>query len=425
MELAAIPLYLLTKPHLDVCTDDEETEQWLALCLLLNLNDELDVNESSADLPRPWWVEGAPQSDRGILLEVRDGSSESGSTDAVDTEFLIYAAVQKSPQLPRYLPSPPASSSPQRAENSDEGCHDGLTKKIRFYAVPLASTSHQLQHMHQRNESAVNDRLHDGEAFFLPQVPSNKAALPGSPPKRRRLLNLFEDATHQRKRLSRRGGEGVSKAMAGLHGPILDLGIRRGDQPDASKPDSQGHLNVLGQSGARGLSRASALSSILDTQPSRPLSRSQGCTDGKRSSLHAAGFPNSLQHSTVLPGERNNFEDQNRSTLIRIIMAGMRMYGLQQRRKSVSAQARSELGTDSPCNDLGNSGGEDEYKMVYHHTLKAAIFTFRSQMDKEIINQEAMGNVVDQLLALFCADQLSNHNTADSFSLGCSMKENS
>jgi hypothetical protein len=103
------------------------------------------------------------------------------------------------------------------------------------------------------------------------------------------------------------------------------------------------------------------------------------------------------------------------------------MYGLQQRRKSVSAsaQARSDLGTDSPCNDLGVSGGGDEYKMVYHHTLKAAIFTFRSQMDKEIINQGTMGDVVDQLLALFCADRLSNHNTVDSFSPGCIMKESS
>ncbi len=425
MELAAIPLYLLTKPHLDVCTDDEEAEQWLALCLLLNLNEELDVNESSAHLPRPWWVGGAPQSDRGILLEVRDGSSESGSTDAVDTEFLIYATVQKSPQLPRYLPSPPASSSPQRADNSDEGNHDGQTKKIRFYAVPLASTFHQLQNFHQKNQSTINDHLHDGEAFFLPQVPSNEAAFPDSPPKRRRLLTLFEDATHQRKRLSRRGGEGVAKAMAVLHGPTLDIGIRRGDQPDASKPDSPGYLNVQGQSGARGTSRATALSSIRDTQPSRPLPRSQECTDGKRSFLHAAGFPNSLKHSNFLQGERNNFEDQNRSTLTRIIMAGMRMYGLQQRRKSVSAQARSELGTDSPCNDLGVPGGGDEYKMVYHHTLKAASFTFRSQMDKEIINQGAMGDVVDQLLALFCADQSSNHNTADSFSPGRNMKESS
>lgn len=413
VELAAIPLYLLVRPHLDIWTHDDETEEWLARCLLPNLNGDLNANESSADLTGPWWFRPAQQSDRGILLEVRNGASDSGNQGGAITEFLIYAAVLKPPEPKSILSTPPASSSPQGVNTSDAGGHEGLVQNIRIRAVPLASTTHQLQHAHQVNQSPANE-LVDGEARFLPTTSSNVTAYPNSPPKRQKLMDLFEDATYQRKRLHRRGGEGVSKAMAGLNGSTRNLEKLQVPEPDGLKSDSQVNSNGRTQPGVRELSRAPSISSIRGVEPSRPPSRPQGFTDGKKPLLHDVENPASLGKSPFLRAETNNIEEQNKSALTRIVMAGMRIYGLQHRRKSVKLQVETELGNDSPFNDLSIPRGEDEYKMVYHQTLKAAMFTFRTRMNQELINQATMGDVVDQFLALFCTDPLAT----DSFNSG-------
>lgn len=417
VELAAIPLYLLMKSHFDVWTDDVEMEQWLGDCLLRNPNNGPNTDESSPEITSPWWSRPSQQSDRGILLEVRNGTSDSRSPGAI-TEFLIYASVSKSTQSPSYLPSPPASSSPPRTSNDEEGSHEGSLQMIRIRAVPLASTTHQLQHVKQINQSSADDRLNDGEPYFLPTISSTSVAPLNSPPKRQRLLNLFEDATYKRKRLSRRGGEGISKAMAGLNSPTLHLEKQRGSEPDESKPNSKLHLNLQRQLGGRGLSRSSSVSSIRDMELARLQSRPQGHVDAKRSSLYGVEGMSLIGKSATLSPETNSFEEQNRSALTRVVMAGMRIYGLQQRRKSIKIQTWSGLEADSPFNDLSVPRGDDEYKMIYHQTLKAATFTFRTQMNKEIINQAAMGDVVDQLLALFCTNPLTVQDGVDSFKPG-------
>lgn len=417
VELAAVPLFLLTKPHLDVWSDDEETEQWLGHCLLQDLNDGPNIDESSLEIASPWWSRPVQQSDRGVLLEVRNGTSDSGNPGAI-TEFFIYASVSKSAQSSSYLPSPPASSSPPRTGNSEEGSHEGRPQMIRIRAIPLASTTHQLQHIKQINQSSTDDRLNDGEPYFLPTIPSTSAAPLNSPPKRQRLLNLFEDATYQRKRLSRRGGEGISKAMAGLDSPILHLEKQRSSEPDGSKPNNKQRLSLQRQLGGRGLSRAPSVSSIRDMELARLQSRPQGHGDAKQSSLYGVESMNSIGKCATLPPETNSFEDHNKSALTRIVMAGMRIYGLQQRRKSIKLQIGSGVEADSPSNDSNVPRGDDEYKMIYHQTLKAATFTFRTQMNTETINQAAMGDVVDQLLALFCTNPLSVQGSVDSFRSG-------
>jgi hypothetical protein len=409
VEIAAIPLYLLVRPHLDIWTHDDETEQWLVRCLLPNLNDELSVNDPSANLTRPWWLRPAQQSDRGILLEVMNGASDSGNPGGVITEFLIYATVLKPPEPKGALSTPPASSSPQGVNWRDEGSHEGLIQNIRIRAVPLASTAHPLQYAHQVNQSPTN-HLVDGEARFLPAISSNVAAFPNLPPKRQRLVDLFEDAAYQRNRLHRRGGERVSKAMAGLNGPTLSLEKSQVLEPDGLRFGGQVYSNGRTQRGVGELSQAPSISSIRGVEPSRPLSRTQGFADGKTSGLHEVENAASLGKSPLLRTETNKIEEQNKSTLTRIVMAGMRIYGLQYRKKSVKLQMETDSGNDSLIHDLSIPRGEDEYKMVYHHTLKAATFIFRTQLNQELINQATMGDVVDQLLALFCTDPLATES---------------
>ena len=418
VELAAIPLYLFVKPHLDVWTQDEETEDWLANCLLPNLNDQPDADESSTHSTSPWWSRPAQQSDHGILLELRNGGLDSESPGVVITEFLIYAAVLKSANSPSYLSSPPASSSPLRINRSDDDGHEATMQKIRIRAVPLASTAHQFDCINHLNMSPTNDQLINAEAYFLPEIPNTTSAVPNSPSKRQRLLHLFEDATYQRKRLRRRGGEGISEAMAGLDRPISHIGNRQNSNLEEPDPNSQAHMNTLRRIGEKRLSRSLSTPSALQIEPARPHSKAQQTVAAKQSSLCGGDSVGSSQKASALPPDITSFEDQNRSTLSRIIMAGMRIYGLQQRRKSVKLKTDSELGTDMTFTDMSISHSDDEYKIVYHQTLKAATFAFRNQISKEIINQASMGDVVDQLLALFCTDPSSVQDNTGSFISG-------
>ena len=94
------------------------------------------------------------------------------------------------------------------------------------------------------------------------------------------------------------------------------------------------------------------------------------------------------------------------------------MYGLQQRSK------KSLNSTNGPANHpvLGDSEGmnrrdsslgipngekegeEEEYKLVYHHTFKAAAFALRGRMRREVVGQEAMRDIVDRMLEIFCGE---------------------
>ena len=415
LELTAIPLHLLVKPHLGVWTHDEATEQWLADCLLPDWDDTLDTDESPASTASPWWSRAAQQSDRGILLEFRDGPSHLKSSDAGITEFLIYAAIPHSAQSQRYLPSPPASSSPQITSESDGETRDGSSKMIRIYAVPIDSTALQSQYVNQTSQTSATDLPNNGEAYFLSTVPNTTAAVPNSPAKRQKLLNLFEDVKHQRKWLNRRGGEGISKAMAELNSPALHHETQRSSEQNISTANSQLQPIIQRQPGERTSNRTCSVSSFRDVEPLRPQSREQGYFDMNNSSIRGAENVPPAGGSSHLPADMSSFEEQNRSALIRIVMAGMRIYGLQQRRKSAKLQAGSEPAPDLPWSDFT---GDDEYKVVYHQTLKAALFTFRKQLNEKIIDQAAMRDVVDQLLALFCSDPLAIEGNMDSFNSG-------
>lgn len=399
-------------------TEDEQTELWLTSCLLPDLNDQHDADKSSTHVMSPWWSRPAQQSDLGILLEVRDEETMSEGSGAVITEFLIYAAVLKSTDAPSYLPSPPASSSPLRTNGSDESSHGALVQNIRIRAVPLASTAYQGDYVDHSIKPNTNHDSKNDEAYFFPTIPRPTPAVPNSPLKRQRLLHLFEDATYQRKQLRRRGGEGVSKAMARLDSPTLHLESQRASNVEGPTPDSQVHLNARKKFREKGLSRSSSTPSTSQIDPSWLNSMTLHNGIDIQSSVRGGESVGALEQIPTIPTDINSFEDQNKSALTRIIMAGMRIYGLQQRRKSVKLQTDFELGADSTSTDKSVTRGDDEYKMVYHQTLKAATFTFRNQMSKEIINQATMGDVVDQLLALFCTDPLAVQETKVSFTSG-------
>ncbi|KAL8856766.1 MAG: hypothetical protein Q9178_006603 [Gyalolechia marmorata] len=400
-----VPLYLAAGPSLDVWTDDESTEQWLHECLFGGLKDD------QADQSIQWRD--------GVLLGVhRCSDIEEGPTPAI-TEVLLYAAAASStPQDVHAPPTPPASSSP-----GPDGQELGTSLDIRIYALPLSPRIYET--LEQAPSVLQFDPDPPDQDFYY--LPSPTKAIPHHEDedsisegclnaKRPKIESLFEDARQKRRLHKKCGGEGMAKAMAAMDYrmslPAVSSSSSSGLPPHILDPN-QPQKNTVPTARSR-LSRASTTGCINLpplTDPSNPRPQTSYCptlSKGPRSSLHRAGsiLPPSLDtRSSEIPEDSNNaIEQQNKTTLSRIIMAGMRMYGFQQqpRKKSISA-----LDMESQAAAVGAPAEQDEYKAIYHQTFKAAVFTFRNCWTMRSVSQEVMRDTVDVFLARFCGDSFT------------------
>ncbi|KAI9698010.1 MAG: hypothetical protein M1836_004363 [Candelina mexicana] len=388
-----IPLYLAAGPCLDVWTDNEETVQWFADQLLSENtvlpNSDGAAHEGNKDTKeegvevQPWWESRQAQSDVGILVRVEEKGASSGlntiegNSGPRITEILLYASVIPANEDADGIPTPPSSS----AHSSSSAPN---TKPVlRVHALPLSSDLLYHPSVTTNGNTATpltpshtdTEPLTEGEARFLPPLFPELNPPEAQPRKRARVATLFDDATERRKKARRKGGEGVAKAMAGVEGDGQGVGIvgtRKGK-----------HDKVVGGQ------------DLENQQP--PLvveaenERAGSVPSGRRSTL--SRVPSAIAEDPSVDKISQTTEARNKDTLSRIIMAGMRIYGLQQRKKPINTQPDS-------------AGEADEYKIIYHQTFKGACFAFRTHITKIPLKQETMRDVVDRLLALYCNDPL-------------------
>lgn len=401
VQVALVPLYLAAGPSFYVWTHNESTEQWISEALL----NHCDAVAGSADSTQPWWLRSTQQSDSGILLKVEDGVGDIHSTPSSGyniTEILVYAAISKEQECSGILSSPSGSSS---GAGDDAGAGDryGTKREIKIYALPLSSRKHeQFDRIQGLDLQPLHNGTDDGKASFLPAAREDIPTRASSPWERSRLSNLFDEARDQRKRLTRHGGGGVSKVMARMDGPGLHLRSASGETSSTIPVELLTDISLKGASG-KSLSRASSISSFRSVEPTRPPSRRESLINGKRSSLHRV--------ESITPADEvsdgNMIEQKNKAALSRIVMTGMRIYGLQQKKGMEASR---------PLYD------DDEYKLIYHQTFKGALFAFRTHVNLESINQDAMRDTVDRLLAIFCNDPLATQASSGVF-LGESSKD--
>lgn len=413
VEVAAIPLHLAGGPSLNVWTPNETTEQWLAESLL----DDWKVKEDSTEFSEPWWLQPIQQSDRGILLKVENPMGNTTGPERNVTEFLIYAAISKEAQIHATLPTPPGSSSPNARQDIHVGTSNGTIQDIKIYALPLCSMNSTLvDDIGGLASPPFCDKSADVEARFLPPSFPYTAYNSTSPRKRQRIANMFEDVTYQKKRLMRHGGDRISKAMAAINGGFITneklMNPNVEEDKDVTSTD-QPKFNLRNEQPRGLLSRASSVSSLRGDESSRPPSRRGHLLNAKRSSLIRVESIASMGESSQI-SESSAIEQQNKSALTRIVMTGMRIYGLQQRKKSPKSRLEPEMEERPVGESTRPVEEEDDYKLIYHQTFKAASFTFRTHMSLEIINQEVLRDVVDSLLVIFCNDPLA-HTTNDPF----------
>lgn len=407
-----VPLYLAAGPALDVWTDDPRTEEVLTGLLLPSR----DIHAAANHAPKPWWLGPSQQSDLGVLVKVKGSQAKEAVAQAPQaTELLLYSAAVGAPHISGML-TPPRSSSPVADASRTETQRNGSDTQLRLFALPLCSNVTSAGDRTGKDESQQQS-VDSGKAYFIPQGKSNAARSQNtSTSKRRKISNVFEDATKQRRKLKGRGGEAVSRAMADTLPtsavPLMPHTSQTYQSREMLPIEATHESAQVSEIPRRSLSRASSAGSIQNNEPSRPPSRRDSFIPGKRSGLNRVESLISGPDSPLTLDSDNNLQDHNTKALSRIVMAGMRMYGLQQMKRATKYEGQS---TDANGNQDSQSNSAqrdlDEYKLVYHQTYKGACFAFRNHFPNALIGQEQMREVVDRLLLLFCTDPLLTSST--------------
>ena len=360
VRLSGIPLYLAAGPSLELSTSNTDTAAWLHSRLVPP--DDIESERLKLHMT------SSRQLDVGILLKVEG----LGSSDEV-TGLLLYAEVQNqkdsSPVQLLELPKTPAGSS----------AHPFFLLKV--YALPLCSEIIKKPH-----------------TFTGEEVPDLSRPLSSSN-KRKSLTDLFEDAALQRRKFNGRGGERVLKALS-THS---EAGGQQGSGPLLIAEEVMENANHVRKS----LSRASSVTAGSNSAEASLASQGANA-HGKRSSLRHMENASSLHQPSAAGNGRIDYAEQNRVALAKVVMAGMRLYGLQQRKKRANQpQHTSDMKQHFLTADSDNfDDGADEYKLIYHQTFKAAIFSFRYQISSHLLGQETMRDVVDRLLDIFCSNHM-------------------
>lgn len=122
--------------------------------------------------------------------------------------------------------------------------------------------------------------------------------------------------------------------------------------------------------------------------------------------------------------ERSATENRNRDVLNRIVLEEMKRRGLKDYRREKDHRAKSIMPAGEDVLEVAVAEDEqklwrkreeerEEYKSVFHHTVKAAMFSLRRDgFTEEPVALDRMRRVVDRLLGVFLDDGQENDCTA-------------
>ena len=395
-----IPLYLIAGSPLEIYSENANTQEWLLELLSphhLQEESSSDVRRQSSD----WWVRPGTQSVLGYLLEVESKEDAHVKSLPKLTQLLLYAATLSHGSNEAILPTPPPSSPSTRdiPEMREPETLD-TAPSIVFRALPICSSASQIA---CQNKARLALGEHAEPCFIDIEVSQLDHIV--DQVKGRELTLVFDDAFLQKKKLKRRGGEAVGHFVTDER----DRLVLHRDQNSSTKKmrmnDRHTVNDSLGKGRARQPSRSLSITSALCESIPRPpkkqlfpLKQGQSQLQGGHSTVPMPGPP-------MLDPYTNEIEQQNKSSISRIIMAGMRMHGLQQKR---NATQNTTLSPDIESALSSHRDEEtDEYKLVYHQTFKATTFLFRRQMRSRLLGADDLWNNIDRLLAIFCSDPLN------------------
>lgn len=367
VETAHIPLCIFKGAPIPVTTKNSETERWFSAVLLGN---RAGHDESL------WWQDARADSSLGVLVAVK--SSQNETLDQTITELLFYAAQNRSAGSNR--PPTPPPSSPVEADVNE--CD------IQVFAQPLCS--HRLSQNDPTPPSSPG-LVEDAEvdAVFLPLISSQgteTGEVINLPPTRKRktLDDTFNEAAERRKISRRKGDQRIAAESQA--------------QPDRAMPT---------------LKHRRSVSSTQPILQSRPLSRASSVasmmvTDARESSVPAPSKRSSLARVHPIAEEESS-ESKNKELVSKLVMAGMRIFGIVQsktRKSRTISKATSSVDDASIAEENADRLQDEEYKLIYHQVYKGVCFAFRHHIaEKSLLSHtEALREMADRLLGVFTSD---------------------
>ena len=303
-----------------------------------------------------------------------------------------------------------------RVSSTELSAIDQPIEVSTLHALPLCSNAVQsLLPISILPVSPVS-RCAPGEAQFLPSFHESAAFWRESIPRKRPASSVFDQAAERLNKSRRRGGESVTAFASKFESANILMPHKKPKSTETTaasmteepsravtchKLTSVGRLNNSIVASVKH-SRARSLSTDLRSESHKGDSFALV----KRSSLSRVNSLSQIDSasSTV---------EQNKSVISRIVMAGMRLYGLQQNPRSQNARKGNEALLSSPPGNLIEGSGDrakDECKLVYHQAYRATVCAFRNHMDKETLHRQGIASIqdtVDRLLAILCRDPLA------------------
>ena len=113
-------------------------------------------------------------------------------------------------------------------------------------------------------------------------------------------------------------------------------------------------------------------------QSSRPASRASGGVPVKREPRSVASVTSPTSPTGDMQIVEATVEARNKDSLSRMIMSGMRLYGLRRGSCAGAGAANEESQPSTSNRGTGATASAEEYKYIYHNTLKSAIFVLVS-----------------------------------------------
>lgn len=377
-------------------TENASTQDWFTSALWQNLEEAEELGDESIcgdpDTSRQWWDSVLSQSFIGVLVKVP--RQDTGPTIEGDgpkvTEILFYAArVPEQERSRTKLPSPPLSSSSrqllgQYADQSGVDNHQTYSaNNIQLFALPLSSDL-----LYQAIEPTTpptspqiissNENIQEATATFLPHNVSQLKTNTAKDKKRQRVTELFTRASQRRLKAPR-----IESSQLTSLSRQESFHRRRGKSMSFSEK-SLSSGDTRHNFPTQPLQLGHSLGKYSPSLPPGISDRKYNDTSSKRLSISQtasmSNIPSPVQYET------DNLIARNKDVISRVVMAGLRLNGLQPRKSRSRLQRQSTVDSDIPIKgedvvkdeNLDNISDES-FKTMYHMVFKATIHTFVSR----------------------------------------------
>lgn len=356
--------------------------------------------------------EETPEQSRiALLLRVHadpsDSLEESNPGDWGITEILIYGAVT--------YPTPPSGDSSTPPHSSPDPLPVPI---VSVHALPLSSRHNFAAYIQVKPEPDQED------ARYIAPNPQDvlNPFISRSTKKRRAdaLDRVVDKKVKKHKTEDDDTTWGVRNVLGGRNSNVGSLPSPRDELPDLTgsplikKRKSIGSVEEL-RVRKKGLQRANSMFNFSDRKSTALAPRPRSSSSQLVEKMSIKKEPDAI--------ERSGIESKNRDLLNKVVLEEMRRRGLKDYRRDKDQRAKSTMSSmpageeavEVAVLDEENEqwrkweAEREEYKGVFHHSVKAAMFALRHDGFSEVaIAAERMRRVVDLLLSVFLGDGQEN-----------------